>query len=90
MQNLETTPEEGLVGESGVLGYRIESGHYVVDVRWKDGEKTESHFPVMGFPVVNPATKKLLGKLSGEEALKILQEHAIEYERDEFSWQNFV
>src|SRR3989344_9656221 len=41
--------EMPVVGEDkkfGVLGYRIENNHYVVNIRWKDGHETEEHFPV--------------------------------------------
>jgi hypothetical protein len=91
------TPEATMGGQSerseeepGVLGYRVENNHYVVDVRWKDGEKSENHFPIAGFTVVNPKNNECLGKIRGEKALEILQQHAGEYTREDFSWRDFV
>ncbi|MDO8558204.1 MAG: hypothetical protein Q7S09_03380 [bacterium] len=74
----------------GVLGSREEDNHYIVSVRWKDGLESESHFPVRGFEVVNPATGKHLGFIRGEKAVDILKKHAAEFSRGEFSWQGFV
>ena len=76
--------------KSGVLGFREENNHYVVNIRWKDGVETESHFPSRGFEVVNPSTGERLGFMKGERALQILKEHAAEYANNEFSWRNFM
>ncbi|HEY4474682.1 MAG TPA: hypothetical protein VJC06_02060 [Candidatus Paceibacterota bacterium] len=73
----------------GVLGHRIENNHYVVDIRWKDGHETEEHFPVKGFPVVNPKTKEVHNSIEGKRALKILEENADKMTAEEFSWLNF-
>ncbi|OGN08857.1 MAG: hypothetical protein A3J46_03125 [Candidatus Yanofskybacteria bacterium RIFCSPHIGHO2_02_FULL_41_11] len=74
----------------GVLGYRIENNHYVVNIRWKDGHEVEEHFPVRGFPVVDPATGESRRSIDGRRALKILEENAANMTADEFSWLNFA
>lgn len=81
----------GVEGENkfGVLGYRVENDHYIVDIRWKDGHETEEHFPVKGFPVVDPKTKEVHDPIEGKRALKILEENAANMTADEFSWLNF-
>ena len=90
MKKFETSmPEQGK--KFGVLNYKIENNHYVVNIRWKDGKEVEEHFPVKGFPVVNPATGKFIKKnLPGKDALKILEENAAKMTADEFSWLDFV
>ena len=88
------TLEAAQAGESnekcGVSGYRIENNHYVVDVVWKDGKKVTSSFPVSGFTIVNPATKKILGVMGGRSAIKVLKRYAPQYNYDDFSWQDFT
>ncbi len=74
----------------GVLRYRTENNHFVVDIRWKDGHETEEHFPIAGFPVVDPATGERRGHVDGKRALKILEENTAKMTADEFSWLNFV
>ena len=74
----------------GVLKYRIENNHFVVDIRWKDGHKTEEHFPVKGFPVVDPATGEKRRPIDGKKALEILEKNAAKMTADEFSWLDFV
>lgn len=88
MEKLKNLSEK----KSGVLSYKIENNHYVVDIRWKDGHKTEEHFPVAGFPVIDPATgkKRGSGHIDGKQALKILEENASKMTADEFSWLDFV
>ncbi len=84
--------KEEISGEEkkfGVLGHRIENNHYVVDIRWKDGHETEEHFPVKGFPVVNPETGAVHDPIEGKKALKILEENADKMTAEEFSWLNF-
>ena len=74
MKKIETptsTPEQEK--KFGVLKYRIENGHFIVDIRWKDGYEMEEHFPIIGFPVVNPATGERRGHIDGKSALKILE-----------------
>jgi len=91
MKNLEAEPGGEQKKERGVLGYRIENDRYVVNVRWKDGPETERQFPVAGFDVVDPGNgNKHLGSIKGKDALKILQDHAGEYDHEEFSWRNFL
>ncbi len=93
MERFETAVETRVEGEGkkfGVLGYKIENNHYVVDIRWKDGKVVEEHFPVIGFPVVDLKTGEKLGHIDGKRALKILEENASEMTIDEFSWLNFV
>ena len=90
MKNIET-PTIEQENKFGVLGYRIENGHYIVDIRWKDGHKTEEHFPERGFPVVNPDTGEFIKKnLDSKDALKILEENAANMTAEEFSWLDFV
>lgn len=89
--NKMETPKPEREQKFGVLNYRIENSHYVVNVRWKDGRETERHFPVRGFPVVNLETGEIIKKnLSGKDALKILEENAANMMADEFSWLDFV
>ena len=88
MEKLKNLGEKKL----GVLGYRIENNHYVVDICWKDGHETKEHFPVRGFPVVDPVTgeKRGEGHIDGKKALKILEENAAKMTADEFSWLDFT
>ncbi len=74
----------------GVLKYRTENNHFVVDIRWKDGKEVEEHFPMNGFQVVDPTTGKNRGHVDGKRALKILEENAAKMIADEFSWLDFV
>lgn len=74
----------------GVLGFKIENNHFVINIRWKDGKKTEEHFPVKGFPVKDPVTGETKHLIEGKRALKILEENAAKMTTDEFSWLNFV
>jgi hypothetical protein len=90
MEIIETALDGGQKEKPGLLDYRIENNHYVARVRWKDGKETENHFPVDGFDVVNPKGNEYLGSIGGEKALEILQEHAGEYDYQDFSWRNFV
>ncbi len=86
-------PEAADVGQErgpGVLDSRIENGNYIVTIKWRDGKETEKHFPVVGFDVVDPVSHGHLGSIKGKKALEILQEHAAEYEYDDFSWRDFV
>ncbi len=73
----------------GVLDYRIESSHYIVHVRWRDGKENEHHFPERGFSVYATNGKRA-GTLSGKEALKILEENSPKMTEEEFSWLDFV
>ena len=74
----------------GVLNYRIENNHYIVDIRWKDGKETEEHFPTTGFSVVNPVTGEKRGHIDGKRALKILEDNTTKMTADEFSWLEFI
>ena len=88
---MENSPE--YIAESdqpGVLGHRIEYAHMIVTVRWKDGSVTERHFPSEGFGIYKPGSRDRIGFLKAEEALKILEDHAAEYDSDEFEWGKFV
>jgi len=80
----------GQENEFGVLSHRIENNHYIVSIRWRDGVETDKHFPVSGFPVVDPKTDKSLGHINGNKALKILEKNSAEMTADEFSWLDFV
>ena len=75
------------LGEQGV---KIENNNYVVSVTWKDGMKSESHFPEKGFEVFDPKTKDRLGFISGEKAISILKEHSSKYNLEDFSWIPFL
>jgi len=88
MEKLENLGEKKL----GVLGYKIENNHYVISLRWKDGHETEEHFPIKGFPVVNPVTGEKWGEghMDGKKALKILEENAANMTAEEFSWRDFL
>ena len=89
MNKMETSkPEQEK--KFGILNYRIENGHYIVNVRWKDGRETERHFPTIGFLVVNPTTGEKRGYIDGKKALKILEENTASMTSDEFSWLDFV
>ena len=89
MNKMETSkPEQEK--KLGVLNYRIEKSHYIVNIRWKDGRETERRFPITGFLVVNPATGERRGHLDGKKALKVLEENAANMMADEFSWLDFV
>ncbi len=93
MKKFETAPEIRVEGEEkkfGVLKYRTENDHYIVDIRWKDGKEVEEHFPVAGFPVIDLATGEKLGRIDGKRALKILEENTADMTADEFSWLDFV
>jgi hypothetical protein len=90
MEHFKEESDNGQEEKFGVLDYRIDNNHYVVDVRWKDGSKTTQHFPVVSFPVVDPINHQHLGNMEGERALGILQEHAHEYTHGEFSWRDFL
>jgi hypothetical protein len=74
----------------GVLGHRIEDHHYIVDIRWKDGKESQHNFPEKGFPVVDPQTHQKLGFISGEKALRILENNAALLNEEDFSWIDFV
>lgn len=86
MKRLENLSEN----KFGVLHYKIENNHYVVNVRWKDGHETEEHFPVRGFPIEDPATGEKRNPIDGKRALKILEENASKVTANEFSWLDFV
>jgi len=88
MEKLENLNEK----KFGVLGSKIENNHYVVSLRWKDGQETGEHFPVKGFSIVDPATGKKwgVGHIDGKKALKILEENAAKMTADEFSWRDFL
>ena len=89
MKKFETSiPEQEK--KFGVLKYRTENNHFVVDIRWKDGKEIEEHFPVTGFPVINPTTGERQSHIDGKRALKILEENAAKMTADEFSWLDFV
>ncbi len=89
MKKIETSmPEQEK--KFGVLKYKTENNHYVVNIRWKDGKEVEEHFPVAGFIVVNPATGEKRGHIDGKRALKILEENTAKMTADEFSWLDFV
>lgn len=90
MERLKTEPGVEQNETFGVLDYHIDNDHYVVNVKWKDGIKTVQHFPVVGFTVVNPATKKYIGNIEGKKALEILQQHAGDFNHQEFSWRDFI
>jgi hypothetical protein len=90
MEKFESAGDNGRQETCGVVGHRIENDYYIVDVIWKDGVRTEKHFPVGGFEVVNPGSKTLLGRIKGKQALEILEEHAGECDSGDFSWQDFV
>ena len=90
MEHNETISGEEQNEKFGVLDYHVDNGHYVVNVRWKDGEKTTKRFPVVGFTIINPANKERLGSMDGKKALAILQEHAGDYAYEEFSWRDFL
>ena len=94
MKKFETAAKTRVEEEEnkfGVLGYKIEKDHYVVSIRWKDGQVNEHHFPVKGFPVINPATGEFIKKnLPGKDDLEILRENAGNMTADEFSWLDFV
>ena len=83
--------KEGFEGKKfGVLEYRTENNCYVVKLRWKDGKESEHHFPVGGFPVVDPVTHEKKGFIKGPEALKILEKNSPDINEEEFSWLNFI
>ncbi|MDO8663232.1 MAG: hypothetical protein Q7K28_00105 [Candidatus Wildermuthbacteria bacterium] len=89
MNKMETSkPEQEK--KFGVLNYRIENSHYIVNIRWKDGRETERHFPTTGFLVVDPATGEKRGRIDGKKALKILEENTADMTSDAFSWLDFV
>ncbi len=89
MEKIKTsTPEQE--NKFGVLSYRTENDHFIVDIRWKDGKQVEEHFPAKGFPVVDPETGKRQGHIDGKRALQILEENASRMSADEFSWLDFV
>lgn len=85
----EPTNNENLTGH-GVQDIKVENNHYVVDIVWKDGQKSLTHFPERGFEVVNPRTNEKLGYISGEKALEILKEYSSEYNMTDFSWIPFL
>lgn len=72
----------------GVLSQKIENNHFVLEICWKDGKITTTHFPVSGFDVVNPATKKMLGHVSGEKAIEVLTTVSQSYNYGDFNWQS--
>jgi hypothetical protein len=90
MESLEAMPNKELKEKYGVLRWREENDHYVVDVRWKDDMTTTLHFPIVGMTIVNPANNERKGYITGEKALEILQNHAGEFEHDKFSYLDFV
>ncbi|MEK7121082.1 MAG: hypothetical protein AAB857_00060 [Patescibacteria group bacterium] len=93
MEKFETVVETRVEDEErkfGVLSYKIENNHYVANIRWKDGHETEEHFPVAGFPVVDPVTGEKRHSIDGRRALKILEENAAKMTADEFSWLDFA
>lgn len=85
MENLSNEKSE----ESGVKSVKIENNHFVVDVVWKDGYKSTSHFPVDGFEIVNKNGKRI-GYMYGDCALDILKEYSSQYKFEDFSWIDFV
>jgi len=90
MESPEIEPNKESEEKYGVLRWREENNHYVVDVRWKDDIQTELHFPIAGMTIVNPANNERKGYITGEKALEILQDHAGEFEHDKFSYLDFV
>ena len=76
--------------QPGVLAVKTENNHFIVTVRWVDGEKSELHFPTRGFPVVTPDTGDPLGRLTGEQALEIIRRVAAGSMRSEFSWAKHI
>ena len=89
MEKIKTSAQEQK-NKLGVLKYRIENNHFVVDIRWKDGKEVEEHFPIIGFSVVDPTTGEKHGHIDGKRALKILEENTAKMTADEFSWLDFV
>ncbi len=89
MEKIETLKPEQKK-QFGVLKYRTENNHFIVDIRWKDGKEVEEHFPIIGFSVVDPATGKKRGYIDGRRALKILEESAAKMTADDFSWLDFA
>ncbi|MEK7138795.1 MAG: hypothetical protein AAB799_01300 [Patescibacteria group bacterium] len=75
--------------QKGVLSFKIENNHYVVKLRWKNGKETEHHFPEKGFAVFSSDGTRV-GFLRGQDALKILQDHSSNMNKEDFSWLNFV
>jgi len=91
MEKSELDPGSEQKEKCGVLDYHIDNGQYVVDVRWKDGVRTTNHFPVAGFPIVDPVSgARMLKNMQGEKALELLKQHAAEYAYNDFSWIDFV
>ncbi len=86
IENREQTPRPG------VHSYRIDREEYVVEVVWKDGTHTTSHFPVEGFDVVNPNDKEhqKLGHIKGSRVLQVLQEQAANFNYGDLDWRNFL
>lgn len=78
MPTPESSPEKH---QPGVLSHRIENRHYVITIRWQDGQESDMHLPTGGFDVINPDTGQPLGRLTGEEALQVLVDHAGETTR---------
>jgi hypothetical protein len=74
----------------GVQKIATDDYGYAVSVVWKDGEISESHFPIGGFAVINPKTNEKIREISGEKALKILRENSANYKRKDFSWIPFA
>jgi len=74
----------------GVQEVKNEKQYCIVSIVWKNGEKSEMHFPEKGFNIVDIKTKQNLGFMSAEDAISVLREHSSKYNREDFSWTLFV
>ena len=84
IEHREQTPQPG------VQGHRIEHNEYVVDIIWKDGTRTTSHFPEDGFEIADPKTHAVLGKIKGKKVLETLTREAANYNFGDLDWRNFL
>lgn len=86
----EQSPETEGNRQAGVINQRIENNYYIVGIRWKDGQESEMHFPVGGFPIIDPASRQTLTQIKAEQALALLRQHAAMLTRSEFSWDKLL
>jgi len=74
----------------GVQEVNIENHYCVISIIWKNNVKSTMYFPEKGFNVINPETNQNLGFISAEDAIFILKEYSLKYNKEDFSWILFA